>query len=179
MAIDADGKRHTVDLPPDLVFEDLTPRLADMDGDGMAEIVTIRSQLSTGAALAVYGISAGQLKEVSATDPIGSANRWLNIAGIADFTGDRRVDIALVKTPHIGGRLEVWTFRSGSLTRVAAAEGFSNHRIGSTELHLSAIADANGDGVSDLALPDAGRTALRNCLYHQRCNSRHRGLRGR
>jgi len=44
---------------------------------------------------------------------------------------------------------------------LASAEGFSNHIIGSTELHLSAIADADGDGVLDLALPDARRTALR------------------
>ncbi len=66
-----------------------------------------------------------------------------------------------VKTPHIGGRLELWTLQSGSLTRVAAAEGFSNHAIGSTELGLSATADVDGNNVPDLALPDAGLAALR------------------
>jgi hypothetical protein len=132
-----------------------------MDGDGMAEIATIRSRLDGGAALAIYGLRNGQLEEIGATDPLGRPNRWLNIAGIADFTGDGRLDIALIKTPHIGGRLEIWTFRSGSLARVASAEGFSNHVIGSTELGLSAIADIDGDGTPELALPDAGRTELR------------------
>jgi len=161
MAVDAAGRLYAMSLGPGSVFEDLTPRLADMDGDGMAEIATIRSRLDGGAALAIYGLRNGQLEEIGATDPLGRPNRWLNIAGIADFTGDGRLDIALIKTPHIGGRLEIWTFRSGSLARVASAERFSNHVIGSTELGLSAIADIDGDGTPELALPDAARTELR------------------
>lgn len=160
-AVDAAGRLHTISLERNVVFEDLTPRLADLDGDGSMEIVTIRSQLDRGAALAVYGLRDARLTEVAATDPIGTPNRWLNLAGITDFTGDGRLDIALVKTPHIGGRLEIWTLRSGSLVPVASAEGFSNHALGSTELGLSAIADADGDGVPDLALPGAERASLR------------------
>lgn len=159
--VDHAGRRYKADLASSFVFEDLTPRLADIDGDGSAEVVTIQSRLDAGAAIAIYGLRGGRLIEIAATEPIGTPNRWLNIAGIADFTGDGRADIALVKTPHIGGRLEIWTFRSGSLRRLGFAEGFSNHAIGSTELGLSAIADANNDGVLDLALPDASRTALR------------------
>lgn len=157
---DSSGRLHMTVLAPNFVFEDLTPRLADIDGDGSAEVVTIRSHLDAGAAIAVYGLRGGRLVEIAATEPIGSPNRWLNIAGIADFTGDGRSDIALVKTPHIGGRLEIWTLRSESLRRVGFAEGFSNHAIGSTERGLSAIADANDDGIADLALPDANRSAL-------------------
>jgi hypothetical protein len=121
-ALDAAGRLHATSLEPNFVFEDLTPRLADLDGDGSAEIVTIRSQIDAGAALAVYGLRDGRLAEVAATAPIGTPNRWLNVAGIADFTGDGRLDIALVKTPHIGGQLEVWTLRSGSLAQVASVE---------------------------------------------------------
>jgi hypothetical protein len=132
-----------------------------MDGDGSAEIVTIRSRRDAGAAMVIYGLRNGQLEEIGATDPIGRPNRWLNIAGIADFTGDGSLDIALVKTPHIGGQLEVWTFPSERLVRVVAAKGFSNHVIGSTELGLSAIADVDGDGKPELALPNADRTELR------------------
>lgn len=161
VAVDADCHRYETRLDADFVFEDLTPRLADMDGDGKPEIVTIRSRLDAGASIAIYGLRDGRLAEIAATAPIGTSNRWLNIAGIADVTGDGRLDIALVKTPHIDGRLEIWTLRSGSLERVAAAKGFSNHAIGSTELGLSAVADADGDGIPDLALPDQGRFVLR------------------
>ncbi len=161
VVVDAAGRRHEIVLGHDQVFEDLTPRIADIDGDGSNDVVTIRSGLATGGAIAVYGFRDGTLVELAAIPPIGRTHRWLNIAGIVDFNGDGRLDIALVKTPHIGGTLEFWTMRNGSLQRLAAAGGFSNHAIGSTELGMAAIADFDGDGVADLALPNADRTALR------------------
>ncbi len=160
--VDDVGRRFTVTLDDTQVFEDLTPRIADIDGDGRNDVVVIRTTIAAGAAIAVYGFGAdGALDEMASIAPIGLTHRWLNIAGIADFNGDGRRDIALVKTPHIGGRLEIWTLQGGRLVLLAAAEGFSNHAIGTTELGMSAIADVTGDGIADLALPDAGRTALR------------------
>ena len=44
---------------------------------------------------------------------------------------------------------------------VARQYGFFNHAIGSPELRLSAVADANGDGRVDLALPRADRLGLK------------------
>ena len=161
VVVDDAGRRHEVTLDASHVFEDLTPRIADIDGDGRNDVVVIRSGLNTGAAVAVYSVTDSALVEVASIPEIGLTHRWLNIAGIADFTGDGRLDIALVKTPHIGGRLEIWTFENGSLRQVAAANDFSNHAIGSTELGLSAVADVDGDGVADLALPDNSRTVLR------------------
>jgi hypothetical protein len=115
--VDSAGRLYRTVLAPNFVFEDLTPRLADISGNGKAEVVTIRSQLDAGAAVSIYGLRRGRIVEIAATEPIGSPNRWLNIAGIADFTGDGRADIALVTTPHIGGRLEIWTLRSGDAQR--------------------------------------------------------------
>lgn len=160
--VDNRFNQATVSLDETEVFEDLTPRIADIDGDGRNDVVVIRTTIGVGAAIAVYGFDAdGTFGELAAIAPIGLTHRWLNIAGIADFNGDGRLDIALVKTPHIGGRLEFWTMQGGELRLLAAAEGFSNHAIGSTELGMSAIADVTGDGIADLALPDAGRTVLR------------------
>ena len=158
--IDDAGLRYTLTLDVDHVFEDLTPRIADIDGDGANDVVAIRSGINDGAGIAVYGLSTGGLAEIANIPPIGRTHRWLNLAGIADFNGDGLLDIAIVKTPHIGGRLEIWTMR-GQLGLIAAADGFSNHAIGSTELGLSAIADVNGDGVADLALPNDGSATLR------------------
>ncbi len=155
------GERHRLDLAETEVFEDLTPRLVDLDGDGRAEIITIRAFLDRGASIAVYGLRQGGLRLVAGTPPIGRANRWLNVAGIADLTGDGRKDIAIVTTPHIGGTLEVWSFDKGGLRRVAASQGFSNHAIGSRNLALSATADVNGDGRTDLVVPDDSRGSLR------------------
>lgn len=159
--VDGSGNRYSVTLGPDLVFEDLVPRIADINGDGRNDVVTIRSGLTTGAAIAVYSLGDRELIELASIPPIGRTHRWLNVSGISDFNGDGRLDIAIVKTPHIGGRLEFWTFRNGGLARIAAAEGFSNHAIGSTELGMSAVFDIDGDGDAELAVPSADRGSLR------------------
>jgi hypothetical protein len=159
--IDERGRRHDMTLARTHVFEDLTPRIADLDGDSIKEVVTIRSDTSAGAAIAVYEMRAGKLVERASIPPIGLAHRWLNIAGIADYTGDGRRDIAIIKTPHIGGRYELWTLEAAGLVRIASTRGFSNHTLGSRELGLSATADVDGDGVVDLVVPDARRASLR------------------
>jgi len=161
MAEDLYGRDYVVRLGPSEVFEDLTPRVVDIDGDGSNEVVTIRSSVRSGAAVAVYGLSGSRMIELAATEPIGRPNRWLNIAGIADFTGNGQLDIAIVKTPHIGGRLEILAWSRNELKLADSAEGFSNHVFGSQDQGLSAVASVNGDRIPDLVLPNASRDAMR------------------
>ncbi|MBL4646608.1 MAG: hypothetical protein COA52_16940 [Hyphomicrobiales bacterium] len=160
LAVRVGSKRYDLTLPKTQVFEDLAPRIADLNRDGIADIITIRTNLSGGAAIAVYTISGGKLKQLAATKPIGRANRWLNIAGIADFTGDGRPDIVSVVKPHIQGTLELHQLKGSKLRRTARAKGLSNHIYKSTELRLSAIADVNGDGVLDIIVPSFGQQRL-------------------
>lgn len=141
-------------LPKSQVFEDITPRLADLDGDGKTEVVTIRASQTGGAALALYGVRDGAVKLLDATPDIGRANRWLNPAAIHDFDGDGHREIAFVRTPHIGGVLEVWTYTGGRLAKRLELAGVSNHAIGARAQDLSAVMDIDGDGRGDLILPD-------------------------
>lgn len=153
-----DGRTIEAVLPETQVFEDLTPRLTDLDRDGRNEIVAIRSDVAKGAALAVYGLAGGQLVERAATPPIGRPSRWLNVAALADLDGDGRRDIAIVKTPHIGGTLEVYAWRDGELRLRASRSGYSNHVIGSRDLDLAEVVSLNG--APALILPNAARTTL-------------------
>ncbi len=143
------------------VFEDLRVRIVDLDGDGEDEAVVVRTYLETGASLAVYGFADGRITRLAETTPIGLPSRWLNPAAAADFDGDGRVEIAYVETPHIGGTLRLFEFDGEELTQEFESFGFSNHAIGSLEMDMAAVIDWNGDGVPDLALPDARRTTLR------------------
>jgi hypothetical protein len=156
-----DGVTLSLDLPATEVFEDRYPRLADLDGDGKIEIIAIRSSISLGASVTVYGLKGGTLVQLAGTRFIGRANLWLNIAGIASFRGIPRKEIAFVETPHIGGTLFLYEYVEGRLKQVGSMRGFSNHIMGSTEMRLSAIADVNGDGRFDLALPSDDRRSLR------------------
>lgn len=136
------GQRIHVELPPARVFEDLEPRIVDLDGDGREEVLVVESDAALGAALAVYGVVDGQLARIAATPFIGQANRWLNPLGTGDFSGDGRMDIALVATPHIGGILRLYRYTPPGLELFAEYRGVSTHAIGSTELGLGQVVAA-------------------------------------
>jgi hypothetical protein len=149
-----------LDLPPDQVFEDRLVRFADLDNDGLDELIVIRTDLNTGAGIASYALENNQLTLKSASENIGLSHRWLNIVGIEDFTGDGKLEIAAVITPHIGGTLTLFQQNGTQLVPIMAQWGFSNHTYGSRELGMSAVADLNADEVMDMAIPNENRREL-------------------
>jgi hypothetical protein len=155
-----DRGRETLRLETGAVFEDLEPRIADL-GDGRDTILVVKSYLNSGAALAAIGERDGRYVILAETPPIGTPNRWLNPAGIADFDGDGTVDVAMVHMPHALGRLELWNWRDGRFEKSLELADTSNHAIGSRALRLSAVADFDGDGRPDLAIPSFDRRTLR------------------
>ncbi len=155
------GKTIRFSLPKSQVFEDVTPRLADINGDGNLDVITILSSVSKGGSIAVFTLEKNKLALLAQAPFIGRSNRWLNIAGIEDFTKNGRLEIAAVRTPHIGGTLQFWTIFEQKLVVVDQMRGFSNHFIGSNEQRLSAIGDFDQNGTLDIATPSANRKSLR------------------
>jgi len=159
------GPAGDVALPTDRVFEDLAPRLVDVDGDGRPEAVAVEASASEGARLAIYGIRDGVVRLVAATPYIGTRFRWLAPAAWTDLNGDGAVDFAYVDRPHLAGVLRAWTLRDGALVEIAAEAGFSNHRIGDAFI-ASAVRVC--DGVAEVVLPDFRWSELRAARLTER-----------
>jgi len=127
---DGEARQVVIRLPEARVFEDVAPRLADPDGDGLAEVIVVESDRTLGARLAIH--DAGGL--VAATPFIGQRFRWLAPVGVADLDGDGRAEIAYVDRPHLARTLRVWRLEEGGLVELAALPGVTNHRIGETDI---------------------------------------------
>ena len=122
----SDGQTMILRLPETRVFEDIAPRLADVDRDGAPEMIVVETDLSLGARLAIYD----EMGFVAATPFIGQTHRWLAPIGVADLDGDGLVELAYIDRPHLARLLRVWRFQDGTLVEVAQAEGLTNHRLG-------------------------------------------------
>lgn len=168
-------------LPRDRVFEDVAPRLVDLDGDDYPEIIVVESQQNQGAQLAVYGYVPGvydRLVKRAATPHIGTRNRWLAPIGAgADLDGDGYVELAYIDRPHLAKTLRVWRFKDGALEPVADLAGLTNHRIGEEDIG-GGIRDC-GQGPEMITASANWRnvmaTRLRNGQLSTRAIGPHRG----
>lgn len=122
----SEGRRIRFVLPEERVFEDLEPRLADLDLDGRPEVITIEAHQRFGARVAIYGPDG----LLAANDWIGRSNRWLAPIGAADLDGNGTVDIPYVDRPHLAKTIRILSWVNGELIEIAALPGYSNHRIG-------------------------------------------------
>ncbi|SIS68885.1 Repeat domain-containing protein [Roseivivax lentus] len=126
----SDGRTVTAHWDAPMLFEDTAPRLADVDGDGKAEVIAVETHEARGARLAIWHWDGAALTHLATGDFIGRTNRWLAPAGVADLDGDGRIEIAYVDRPHLARTLRLFHIEGTGLTEIARAEGLSNHRIG-------------------------------------------------
>ncbi len=131
-----DGGPHrrifTIRLPQTRVFEDTAPRLVRLPDRASPVAMVVETDLSLGARLALYD-EDGLL---AATPFIGRTHRWLAPIGGADLDGDGQTELAYVDRPHLAKTIRVWRFIDDGkpLEPVAELSGFTNHRIGETEI---------------------------------------------
>jgi hypothetical protein len=139
LVVVVDSVFYEFKLPREYVFEDIAPRLYDVDGDDELEIITIRTNVFQGGGIAIYKIVGEQLVEYAHVPEIGAINRWLNIVAINDLDNDGIVELVWIQTPHIGGILKIAKIESGMLNVLAELADYSNHAIGERNLCLSVL----------------------------------------
>jgi FG-GAP-like repeat len=162
-ALSREGQVYSLTLPKQRVLEDLEPRLVDLDGDGLDEIIVIEADSERGAALVSYGLRASsgkmQLQELARASFLGLPFRWLNPVGFADFDGDGKMDIASVTTPHIGGVLTLYRYAPPRIEPYAKVTDVSNHQMGDPNLQMHAVLSLPGTRPT-VVVPDMTRRAL-------------------
>lgn len=136
--VDRAGKErlYRFDMAEEFVFEDIAPRLWDLDADGRPEVVVIQSHQDKGARLAVYALDAAGTPHLQTATPFqGQRFRWLAPAGALDIDGDGAIEVALVKQPHLRKELQLYRYENGQLRFWAAApRPVTNHRFGEDEI---------------------------------------------
>lgn len=144
-------------LPETEVFEGIMPFWADINSDGVQDLVTTVSDAENGARIRVYGIDEAIIAE---TAPIGQGFRWRHVLAWGPFGVAGENLLVEVKTPHIGGVVVFHRYVEGQLLPVAEVAGYSTHTIGSNNMDMAAAGDFNGDGVLEIVVPDQAQERL-------------------
>lgn len=157
LVVDAAGERveASVTLDAPAVFEGLSPLVADLDGDGDAEIVTTVADATDGARIRAYDVDGAEL----ATGP-SYGSGWRHQLCVAPFAPDGRPELAVVRKPHVDRTLEFYRLDDDGLTVTATHGRYASHTYGSRNVDGGLAADLHGDGRSELLLPTADRRAL-------------------
>lgn len=139
------------------VVEGLFPLAAAFGGADDPLLVVTLTDDAAGARVVAFDLDGGRV----ATGPaIGTGFRWRHQLCVAPFGPDGTAELAVVKTPHIGGVAEFYRRRGDRLEIVAERSEYSTHAFDSRNLDGALAADLDGDGACELLVPTQSRDTL-------------------
>lgn len=139
------------ELPEGRVFETLRPLIEDIVPENPgAEIIITSSDDVVGSRVEVYSLEG---KFLGSSQPIGKAFRWLHVIGATSFGDPQKKYVVQVRTPHIGGTLELLSWDGQSLEVEASFRKVSTHKIGSDNLNMALIMGTKGSADAELYVP--------------------------
>ncbi len=142
--------------PPGPVIEGLSPMWVDADGDGDLEILVTLSDAEGGARIALVDRDGEWIEG----PPVGRGSRWRHQIGVGPVGPAGETEIVVVRTPHLGGIVEFYRHTDAGPEIVATVTGLTSHVLGSRNLDLALIADADGDGALEVVAPTQDRQWL-------------------
>jgi hypothetical protein len=156
--VDAEGNFNTIfTTEAGTYIEGIMPLWADLNGDGMREVIVTLTSYRQGAWLAAYDEDGTLIGDSTA---IGQGYRWRHQIVVAPFGPNREVELVDVRTPHLGRVIEFFQLKGSELVLTASYQGYTSHAIGSRNLDMALAADVDGNGRPELVLPNPEMTAL-------------------
>jgi hypothetical protein len=140
-------------------FETLAPLWFRPDGGEEELLAVTESTEREGSRISVYS-PGGAL--VAAGPFVGEPQSWRHLVAAGPFGPDGEVELAAVRTPHVGGPVEFYRLdRENGELRLAASGGeYLSHTLYSRNLDAARAGNLDGDGSWELLLPDSSYTAL-------------------
>ncbi|MGD8485279.1 MAG: hypothetical protein PVH07_01455 [Chloroflexota bacterium] len=154
----AEGLQARIEVEADEVIEGTSAMVVKLASDDPESLLLVTvSDAADGARLRAYDLAGSQVAESA---PIGQGFRWLHQIAAAPIGPTGAIEIIAVRTPHIDGRIEAYRLAGGRLERVASLAGYSSHRLGSANLDMALLADADGDGGLEVVVPTSDMRSL-------------------
>ena len=148
---DQDGPQARIEVGAEEVIEGTSAMVLELVSNDLGpELLVTVSDSQDGARLRAYALDGSVAAE---SDPIGQGYRWLHQIGAGHLAPDGALEIIAVRTPHIGGVVQAYRFLDGGLELAGSADGYSSHQLGSPNLDMALLADADGDGRLDVVVP--------------------------
>jgi hypothetical protein len=156
------ARSYRIDLGVSEAFEDRRVRIVDLNTDDTDIILVVKSSQDMGASLAAIALGGeGLLQTLAESEPVGQPGGWLNPVGVGNFTGSGSNDVAIVRSPDADGELQILGFSEHAFSPRFRVRNISNHVPGSDIVDMAVVADFDGDGATDIAVPDASRQHIR------------------
>lgn len=115
------------------IFEDVAPRIIELNDDPLPEVLVVNSQTGQGARLLILDVNPDGVSSIAGPF-IGQQNRWYAPLGVRDLDGDGRVEVAWIDRPHLARVLRIAQVQGSRLVEVDALDGLTNHRIGEDDI---------------------------------------------
>ncbi|MDY0386996.1 MAG: hypothetical protein RBT65_07690 [Methanolobus sp.] len=139
-----------IDIPEGDVIEGIAPIWADLDGDGIREIIVTLSSAKEGARLVVFD-EDGNI--ITSGPSAGTGQRWRHQIAVAAFGPEGETEIVDVLTPHIGGIAEFYRLEEDKLQVSSSLSGYSSHLAGSRNLDMALAGNFDNDSNFELMVP--------------------------
>ena len=148
------------DLPGEDIYRGISPFWADIDDDGIEDLVTMVSRDPLGERMRVYMWDGAGIRQEIDGPPFGKGEIWRQPFSAGPFGFSGQIEIAAMFMSSAGGVIEFFRSDGDFFKRTAGMQGFSANIINARNLDQTAAGDFNGNGRPEVLALEASRRGV-------------------